>query len=446
MRRTGPLSIVLLALPLILAAPSRAAFAPPDNPPKNPPGTTPPTTKPTPPTEVGGKTLAKWVVELKHSDPSVRENAIKAMPHFGSAAAEIVPQLLDRCLDEDACPRVRAVVILRSVEVKKDDIPKVVAALDECLRTEAQAIVRYEAAVTLLRFGKDSRGALQGLLRGAGDRATFSIRQASIAALKLAGLDEKDKPKPEVTQKLLLCLKDPAQEVRLEAALALGQMGKPPQDAVLKQVVKALLAMQTDDDKVVQIWSQVSAMALDKVTDQGLDFLVKYLKDPELEPRVNSLQALGTIGPKAKAKLPNLIDALKDKDLAVANLACQTLVVVGEGDAKVLAALSERLKDPKPEVRSSAVQAYGTLGEKARSEAPKLIEALKDEEPAVVVLVCQALVALGDAGDKVIKALTDLSEKKGAPEAVQMTAKRAIELLKNPPKTDKEKEAEKKDK
>jgi HEAT repeat protein len=332
------------------------------------------------PTEVGGKTLAQWVAELKHSDPSVRENAIKAIPHFGTAAADVVPQLIDRCHDmADACPRVRAVVVLRSVHIADKDVPKVVAALNTRLLEEPQAVIRYEAAITLLRFGEDSRGALQGLLQCVSDRSTFALRQACVAVLKQAGKDSKGVPVREVTLALLKALHDPAQEVRLEAAVALGQMGRPI-DALLVQVLKELQAAQNDRDKVVQIWSQVSLMALDKVTDQGLGFLVKQLKHPETEVRINAIQALGTLGPKARSVAPNLLDALADKEVGV------------------------------------------------------------------VVLSCQALVALGDSGPKVVNALSELSENKKAEEPIQKAAARAAELLKNPPRSEKDKDNAKKDK
>src|SRR5262249_49795034 len=154
----------------------------------------------------------------------------------------------------------RAVVILRMVHIADKDVPKVVAALNTRLMEERQAVIRYEAAVTLLRFGEDSRGALPGLLECVGDRSTYALRQACVAALKQAGRDSKGVPVREATLALLKALHDPAQEVRLEAVIALGQMGRPI-EPLFAQVLKELQGAQTDRDKVVQIWSQVSLMA-----------------------------------------------------------------------------------------------------------------------------------------------------------------------------------------
>src|SRR5262245_10969041 len=80
--------------------------------------------KPTaPPSEVEGKTLNEWKAELKHPDPGNREYAIRAITLFGPASPEVVTLLLDRCLDRDMSPRVRAVQALGILELNKDDAP-----------------------------------------------------------------------------------------------------------------------------------------------------------------------------------------------------------------------------------------------------------------------------------------------------------------------------------
>jgi HEAT repeat protein len=364
---TAPLFVLVLALP----ASAQPASAPPTNPPGTSSSPMPATTAP--PTEVGGKTLSHWVSELKHTDPSVRESAIKALPHFGSAATDVVvPHLLDRFHDSDACPRVRAVAILRLVPVADKDVPKVVAALNTRLLEDPQAVIRYEAAVTLQRFGEESRGALPGLLQCVNDRATFALRQACAAALKQAGRDSKGVPVREATLALLKALHDPAQEVRLEAVLALGQMGRPA-EPLLAQVVKELQGMQGDRDKVVQIWAQVSVMALDKVTEPGVGFLVKHLKHPEMEVRVNAIQALGTVGTKARSAVPNLIDALGDKEVGVVVLVCQALVALGDGGPKVINALTELSENKKAEepIQKAAARAADLLKNQPRPEKEK---------------------------------------------------------------------------
>ena len=67
--------------------------------------------------EIGGRTFEQWKVDLKHSDPSVRSEAILAIALFGNAATEAIPLLLDRCLDRDASPRVKAVLALTVLEI-----------------------------------------------------------------------------------------------------------------------------------------------------------------------------------------------------------------------------------------------------------------------------------------------------------------------------------------
>src|SRR4051812_24020294 len=79
--------------------------------------------------EVGGKTLSQWIADLNHQDPSVREEAIRAVTQFGSEASRAVPQLIARLRDVDASPRAKAALALSIIEVPKSDVPRVVQAL-----------------------------------------------------------------------------------------------------------------------------------------------------------------------------------------------------------------------------------------------------------------------------------------------------------------------------
>src|ERR1022692_2054186 len=73
----------------------------------DPPGSSLTTTPPLI-TMVGDKKLIDWINDLHHTDPSVREEAIRAIilfPNTGEAATA----LMDRLHDPDASPRIKAV-------------------------------------------------------------------------------------------------------------------------------------------------------------------------------------------------------------------------------------------------------------------------------------------------------------------------------------------------
>ncbi len=180
-------------------------------------------TRPRIPTEIGGKTYAQWKADLIHPDPSVRANAISVIPGFREDAMDAIPLIVDRTRDKDASPRVKAVLAIKIMGIRDTDIIRVVKALGERISSDTQAIVRYEAAQALTRFGPDTREVVADLVRGVGDTSTWELRHACIVALIVAGVDPKKGPDERVTDALLLRTQtfyEPTVQVRLESIMA----------------------------------------------------------------------------------------------------------------------------------------------------------------------------------------------------------------------------------
>ena len=105
----------------------------------------------------GGKTLDKWILELKNPDASKRTMALLALMHFGEAASKAIPHVLDRLHDSDVSPRAKAALVLRYLAVDPKHVNSVVKELGGRLYPpgtnrdygESQAVIRYEAAKTL---------------------------------------------------------------------------------------------------------------------------------------------------------------------------------------------------------------------------------------------------------------------------------------------------------
>src|SRR5262249_18389878 len=116
-------------------------------------------------------------------------------------------------------------------------------------RQEAQAIVRYEAVRTLARFADQARSAVPALVEGAEDKYCCEVRQACLAVLRQAGFDPKAGPDPRATRALLQALHDPTAQVRHEATIGLGAMGRPADPALRATVLKALQAELAGRDK-----------------------------------------------------------------------------------------------------------------------------------------------------------------------------------------------------
>ncbi len=319
---------------------------------------------PSPVEKVGDKKLSQWIADLRNSDPSVREEAIRMIILFGPSAAEAVPALLDRLHDADTSPRAKAIVALALIKINDADRSRVVAALGEKLQTDLQAVVRYNAAMALSMIGKDTRGALPGLLHGMEDQGSWEIRRASIAAVIEAGAT-KTGPDPRATRALLTAVEDRAAQVRLEAVLALGQMGRPDDGVLLDHTLRVLKSMTADKDKTVDIWARLSQMALmDKVDDVDLQYLSKCAKIGELSRvRVQAVRALGVVGIKTKTVVPQLIDLLADKDAAVAGNACIALGGIRDPGPNVEKALTDLSlnKEAEEEVKKAALKALDDI-------------------------------------------------------------------------------------
>ena len=331
-----------------------------------------PSTLSTPPvvTEVGGKTLAQWVADLKHADPSVREEAIRAIPYFGAAASEAVPRLLEHVHDPDLSPRSKAVTALGMVPVDEKDRLRVIEALGTALADDPQAMVRYDAAVALIALGADAKAVIGSILHGVEDPSSWEIRRAAIAALVTAGQTPMG-PDARATHALLTALTDRAAAVRLEAVMALGEMGRPADAALLVRVVSSVKGMNNDKDKTVAVWAHLSMMALDKLDDADVEFLERCAKTGELERvRVNAVRALGTVAMKDKRALPLLIELLADDNVNVQGTACVALGGLGkDAPAEAEKALTDlsQAKDAKEAVKAAAQSALDAI-KKARTK------------------------------------------------------------------------------
>ena len=120
-----------------------------------------------------------------------------ALVAFGPVATVAVPAIVDRCLDTDSSPRVKAVIALSLLDIQDKDRPKVIEALNKRLEdNDPQSVVRDHAAVALSRFGEEAKAAIPGLVKATADPSSFEIRRAAISALRRIARDPKAGPDP----------------------------------------------------------------------------------------------------------------------------------------------------------------------------------------------------------------------------------------------------------
>jgi HEAT repeat protein len=269
-------------------------------------------------------------------------------------------------------------------------------------------------------------------------------------------------------------LEDPAREVGIVAARALGEFGHPavePLSRMLREGGKEgrLAAI----DALVQIGSEKADKALgyalhDKDEDvrekaaaalrrrhpadnpareenrraseppgRQIDTLIAVLKDGSVEEQLSAatrligmgrpaaegliralkvespeirLAAAGVLGEMRETATEPLMDALRDTDRFVRLVAARNLGNIG--DKRAIEALSESLRrEPDGEVRATVAEALGYMGSGQAIEP--LVVALRDRDEAVQVAAARSLGYIKDprAVEPLIRALSDVDDR-----------------------------------
>jgi HEAT repeat protein len=348
-------------------------------------------------TEINGKKLPQWIAEIKHSDPAVRENAIRTVPLFGKPARKAVKALINELRDLDPSLRVNAAISLGLIGMDEADLTEGVRALIRVLTSDAQINVKYHAAIALGKVGADAKAATPALRTALLDlRGSWELRQA--AALALAGTawelieSETKDPKqsywaadPKAVGALLTAAKnDSSTKVRMQALTSLIYLGMPNDRTVHENEKMSLLAILRDKhlDPIIGIWTRVALMRVDKISDVYLKDIAQMLKHPDLAVRTNAAQALAAIGPSASPRVNDLLDALFDKDPLVAVAAVAALVQIGDDSPPVVAALNKLADGTKDEgLKQYTKKASDQLKVRANEIRAAILKAPKGPDP-----------------------------------------------------------------
>src|SRR5437899_200239 len=217
--------------------------------------------------------------------------------------------------------------------------------------------------------------------------AQAETSQRPITEIEGKSLDQwiKDLKNPDPATKvnaidaILYVLKyDPSAQVRQEAAMALGELGRPATLPEYQKEKSYLLQALHDPEKTVVIWSYVAMLVIDStVTEEHLVAIAGLLKPKGNKPivRLHATRALAALGKKAKSRVPNLIEALKDSEPQAATSAAFALGKMGTISSKHLREIADLLKDPEWQTRMEAVRALGCIGSSAKEMIPDIVEA-----------------------------------------------------------------------
>lgn len=186
------------------------------------------------------------------------------------------------------------------------------------------------------------------------------------------------------------------------AALALVRWSPEPPNRVddLASCVDSLFG---EEDEISQ--------TLRALGEPAVPTLAGWLRDRKHgeNPRSTVMNLLGSMGPRARAATPVLIEVTRQKDDPLNLLAAHALGLIGPEAREAVPTLIELAQGPETGLMSGvATESLGRLGEAASAAVPILIKRLGTERPGLKWRAVVALGRIGKAAEPAVPALTAL--------------------------------------
>ena len=305
---------------------------------------------------VGAPAAERLIKASRDSDPDIRLAAVTLLSE-GHASTSVRAALLAAFQDEE--PAVVSVAAHGLAGLGFNDW-EIVKDLSRLLRHEMPD-VRVAAAEALGELGApaiESVSMLAAKLRDHDGRVRIA------AAIALWRIDRRD-------SLILPILIDDlyVDELRWEAALAIGQLGE-----LAAPAVSALAdAMQREEMHRPFRTPPVTAFALGRIGKPAVETLQQSLTSECDKLRIGSALALNAMGEPARAAIPQLIIALQDSLPEVRHASALALADLGEQDTAMVPVLTDMLTSEDDAVRSMAFRAL-------RRVAPEVAWQLRDLE------------------------------------------------------------------
>jgi HEAT repeat protein len=285
------------------------------------------------------------VARLRAQSPAERVEAACALGRMEARAASAIPVLVE-LLNDGAAVK----------ETCGNEHPFEDEAWEPDYESVRETTVGEAATQALMAVGSAALEPLTETLTNM--NATWRARKNAAWALAHTG-DRR------AMQRMLVALRDPAWQVRVEAAYALFQRGDDDPETV------EALAVAATQDEVWQVRHQ-AAFALghkgSSAADVASRLTVVMLKDREARVR---REAAGGLWHMAGAReFPSLFEALKDSDARVREAAASTLGNRAGNDEVPL--LIAALKDTDARVRSGARRALKIVKERSEGRVTNL--------------------------------------------------------------------------
>jgi HEAT repeat protein len=260
--------------------------------------------------------VADYAAGLRDARLEVRLKVAKGLVRLGDRARRAVPALVRALDDGDKDLRLAVIASLTYIGAdSKPAVPKLIAIVED---TQTHEFVRRAAGECLGHIGPVAQEAVPALLHVLDTEKDFSLNWAARA---LGGIGAKDE---RVIPALLKLLDNPTCSADCATALALGRIGKSP-STVVPALVEMLKKNRRDPNEKDHKHAEERGFRREKVVlalqgfgpgaEPAVAALVEIVQDgmEERQTRMLAVEALGLIGPKAKAAVPALQALRKDR-------------------------------------------------------------------------------------------------------------------------------------
>ncbi|HYL97821.1 MAG TPA: HEAT repeat domain-containing protein [Blastocatellia bacterium] len=354
---------------------------------------------------------------LGSGDWQLRARAAQVLMRVPGAAAspEAIPRLVDGLRDKDLIVRYYSAEAL--VSAGAPAVPQ----LAELFRS-GKFIERERTGRVLGRIGRPSISPMSDIIQ---DRTnTPELRAAAAAVLGIVG-------DPQGIEPLVSLLGDQRYFVREQAAIALGRIGAPAIDQLVKLShasgpATRESAVEALGDACAEIRHEIEQRGQAKPGDEALiarcvETIQHALTDPNASIKLAAVRAMGSTG--SKDAVEPLMAILRDDQSTVRSEAAVALGKLGQPALKPLTAA---LSDAAPLTRKLAAQALGDV--QSKEAVPQLIQLVRSDVSGARGEAIEALGKIGDpqAVDAIIAAM------QGASSSVKLQAIQALALLRGP--------------
>lgn len=221
-----------------------------------------------------------------------------------------------------------------------------------------------------------------------------AVRIAALAALAQVGPEQLE---GEHVDTILGCLDDSDHEVREAACEALGTLGAQGEQAAISASLVGLMEDAHVEVRVAAIGA-LSQLAPEASTAEAAAVIAEQLDatKPE-EVRIAAISALGQLN-EATSYLPTIAGCLDNDEWRVREAACEAIAEAGELATAHVPEIVELLQDGDADVRGAACTALAQIGSGAAEPASAVAGCLTDDAPEVRTAAVAALAQMGDAG------------------------------------------------